>query len=312
MNQTENDEFTVVSWNIEHNGTDKDGSEHRWHLAMDVLAGLQPHVLLRQELTRANMHGARMVWAEAARLGNHTPFLSNATPESANPTGVYVSRDLMDPIEYFEHGTLMWHPICNPVVRLKGTKTKLSIGSYHLCSFDPTQRATEAKRLVTLGKPGLETIIGGDANSYPHRVANETAPLPNWNEVQDRSHYEHRTIERNGKRVSDTIPDGILAGAPDGRPPVFVDLAHHAATVLAQPEALNPTASLWRKDQGTMQRIDRIYATPAVAEALTRLEVVITSEVIEASDHAPVAATFSLAKLRRALGPAPSEETAAA
>jgi exonuclease III len=306
------DEFRVVSWNVDHNGTAVDGSEHRWHLAMDVLAGLQPHVLLRQELTRANMHGGRMIWAEAARLGGHCAFLASATPESANPTGVYVDRDLMKPTGYFEHGTMMWHPICNPVVRLEGTRTKLSIASFHLCPFDPAQRGTEAKRLVMLRKPGEEMILGGDRNSFPHRVADELEPLPDWTKVEDRSYFEHRTIERNGVRVSDTVPDEILAGSQDGCPPVFVDLAHHAATVLGQPEALNPTASLWREDQGTMQRIDGIYATPAIAEALTGLEVIVTADVVEVSDHAPVVATFSLAKLRRVLGAAPGKGAVAA
>ncbi|MEU5193676.1 endonuclease/exonuclease/phosphatase family protein [Streptomyces scabiei] len=232
---------------------------------MDVLAGLRPSVLLRQELTRAHMHGGRMVWAEAARLGNHTAFLANATPESANPTGVYIDRTLMDPTEFYPHETLMWHPICNPIVRVKGTRTKLSLASFRLCPFDPATRAREAKRLVTLAKPGLETILGGDANSYPHRIADETAPLPDWSQIADPSHFEHRTIERNGVRVSDTVPDEILAGAQDGRSPVFVDLAHHAATVLGQPEALKPTASLWRKDQGTRQRIDRLFSTQRIA-----------------------------------------------
>lgn len=303
MTELKGDAFRVVAWNIEHNGIQRDGSDERWHVAMDVLAALQPHVLLRQELTRADMYGGRAVWAEAARLGGHVSFLASATPESANPTGVYVDPDLCEPTEYYEHTTGMWHPVCNPVVRIKGAPAKLSLASFHLCSFDPDRRVNEARRLTTLGKPGMAAIIGGDCNSYPH-TESEAADLPDWGEVEDRSHFEHRTIDSNGVRVSDTRPDRILSGTHHGRPPVFVELGQYAATRLHTPGALAPTSSLWRKDQGPMRRIDRIYATPQVAEALTDLEVIVNDDVREASDHCPVLATFSLSRLRRALSPA--------
>ncbi|MFJ3779814.1 endonuclease/exonuclease/phosphatase family protein [Streptomyces sp. NPDC090075] len=299
------EEFLAVSWNVEHNGTDANGSAKRWDLAMDVLTELRPHVLLRQELTRADMHGQRMVWAEARRLGNHIPFLATATPESANPTGVYVDRDLFDPVQFFEHRTNMWHPVCNPVVRLKGASKDLALASFHLCSYDPATRAREAKRLTVLRRPGVEAVLGGDCNSEPHRLHDETAEPTDWSRVEDRGLFEARTIERGGKRVTDTVPDEVLAGEHDGQPPVFVDLAHYAATVLGQqdPDPLTPTGSLWRTDQGPRRRIDRIYATPGIAGALIRVEVIVTEKVIAASDHPPVLAVFSLPKLRRVLTP---------
>ncbi|MFE0130171.1 endonuclease/exonuclease/phosphatase family protein [Streptomyces sp. NPDC059037] len=300
MSESEDDVFRVVSWNVEHNGISREGGDERWHLAMDVLTTLKPHVLLRQELTRADTFGRRAVWAEATRLGRLIPFLASATPESANPTGVYTDPSVCEPTEYYEHTTKMWHPICNPVVRVKGASSKLHLASFHLCSFNPAQRKSEAKRLTVLGKPGMASIIGGDCNSYPH-TTDETVALPDWSTVADRSHFEQRTIERDGRRVSDTVPDEILAGTHDGYPPLFVDLGHYAGTALGQPEGLAATSSLWRTDQGPKQRIDRIYATPQIALALTQLEVIVTDDVIEASDHPPVVATFSLSKLRRAL-----------
>ncbi|MET8012959.1 endonuclease/exonuclease/phosphatase family protein [Streptomyces sp. NPDC005271] len=305
MTELEGDAFRVVSWNVERNGM-TNGADERWHLAMGVLAMLKPHVLLRQELKRADMHGERALWAEAARLGGHTPFLAEATPESANPTGVYTDPNLCVPTEYYQYTTGLWHPICNPVVRVKGARSKLSLASFHLCFFDPEQRASEARRLTTLGEPGKAAIIGGDCNSYPHRSDDETASLPDWSKIADRVHFEHRTFEQNGERVSDIRPDEIFAGERSGQQPVFKEMGHYAATVLGQPEALAPTASLWRTDQGPTCRIDRIYATPQVAQALTRLEVVVNDDVREASDHAPVVATFSLSALRRALSPAPT------
>ncbi|MEU7640928.1 endonuclease/exonuclease/phosphatase family protein [Streptomyces sp. NPDC039016] len=300
MSTINDDAVRVISWNSEHNGIDRDGSDRRWRLAMSVFAGLRPHILLRQEMTRADLHGQRAVWAEAARLGGLQPFLAHATPESANPTGVYIDRDLFEPTEYFEHGTAMWHPVCNPVVRLKGSTRKLSLASIHLCSWDPDLRLHEARRLTILGKPGMAAILGGDCNSYPHSQS-EAATLPDWPDIADRTHFEHRTVDWFGERVSDTRPDRVLAGSHDGRSPVFSELGQYAATKLNQPDALAPTASLWRTDQGDMQRIDRIYATPQVAEALTSLEVLVNDDIREASDHCPVLATFSLSRLRRAL-----------
>ncbi|MGA4842130.1 endonuclease/exonuclease/phosphatase family protein [Streptomyces sp. G45] len=306
----QDDVIRVVTWNLEHNGTEPDGDTTRWHTAMDVLADLKPHLLLRQELTRAHLHGARALWAEARRLGGdipHIPLLASATPDSANPVGVYVDPTVFDVVEYHEHITGLWHPIANPVVRLKGCTTNLSVASFHLCTFDPARRANEAKRLTVLGQPGMAALIGGDCNSYPH-TRNETEPLPDWTTITDSSHYEHRTIERDGRRVCDTRPDEILSGEREGgQPPVFRELGHYAATELGQQHSnpLAPTASLWRKDQGPMRRIDRLYATPQVATALLRLEVIDTDRVRTASDHAPVLAEFSHTKLRQALSPKP-------
>jgi hypothetical protein len=136
-------------------------------------------------------------------------------------------------------------------------------------------------------------------NSYPHTTPPDE--LPDWSQVKDRAHYEQRTVMSGGIRVSDTVPDEILTGIFDG-PPVFVDLACHAALVLGHGmPPLAPTASLWRQDQGRPQRIDRIYATPAVSEALISIEVIITDGVTSASDHAPVVARFDLPALRRLL-----------
>ncbi|MEI5100971.1 endonuclease/exonuclease/phosphatase family protein [Streptomyces sp. PmtG] len=297
------DVIRVATWNLKHNGIDRNGNDTRWHLAMQVLADLKPHLLLRQELTQGHMHGARAVWAEAARLGGFIPFVSQATSESANPTGVYIDPHMFDVVEYYEHVTGMWHAVCNPVVRLKRTTTNLSIASFHLCSFDPQQRASEAKRLTTLGKPGMHSIGGGDTNSFGHRPI-EAASLPDWATIDDRSYVEHRTTERDGRLVADTRPDAILSGEHGGQPPVFRELGYYAATELRQRGAspLAPTASLWRTDQGPMRRIDRIYATPQIASALLRLDVINNEYVGEASDHAIVVADFSRTKLHQALG----------
>ncbi|MFJ1551634.1 hypothetical protein [Streptomyces sp. NPDC088246] len=123
--------------------------------------------------------------------------------------------------------------------------------------------------------------------------------LPDGDKVEDRVHYQHRTIERAGRRVSDTRPDEILSGGD----PVFTDLGLHAATVLGQPGALAATASLKHTDHGPAQRIDRMYCTPDLAPALTAFEVLATDDVRAVSDHALLLARFDLDVLRRVLAP---------
>ncbi|MCB5911966.1 endonuclease/exonuclease/phosphatase family protein [Streptomyces pinistramenti] len=292
------DVVRVGSWNMDHDGLARNGDDRRWTTGMQVLAPLGLHVLLRQEKTRAHAHGAERMWAEAAVLGGEgptfIPFLPKATHESASPTCVYVDPLTFAPVKEPEHGTDMTHPISTPVVRLKGAPRNLTLGSIHLSSSCPDRRASESRYVTKLAD---EALVGGDWNS-PEGWPNPRVTPTDWREVKDTRHFQHRTIDG----VSDTRPDEILSGRRDGHPPIYEELGRYAAQKLGQPQALEPTASLWRTDQGPMQRIDRIYATPRLAPALLSLEVIATQAVREASDHALVVATFSLARLRDALG----------
>ncbi|MFG3026660.1 NUDIX domain-containing protein [Streptomyces sp. NPDC048254] len=119
-----------------------------------------------------------------------------------------------------------------------GAARLIELASGHLCHFDPSLRATEARRLTTLADHGRTALIGMDANSYPHRTADETTELLDWAKVEDPVHFQQRTIERDGKRVSDTQPSEILTGGPQA---VFTDLAHYMGTVLQQKDALAAT-----------------------------------------------------------------------
>lgn len=292
------DEFRVLSMNPEHNGRDRDGGKKRWHKAMAIAASVGADVVLRQEMTRADMHGHRAKWDEAARLGGYIPFMAAATNESANPTGVFVNPARLRPLKEFEHATLLWHPICNPVVRLTDcppTAKPLTLASFHLCYWDPDTRLREARRLTTLAKPGMEAILGGDCNSYAH-AASEADSLPDWDTVTDRTHFEHRTVldPSGGRRVSDTRPDAVLAGRHGSQPPVFMEMGQYAVTERGQTRqtALAPTASLRREDQGPRQRIDRVYSTSGIAQAFTRLEVLDSGEVEEVTDHGWVVAVY--------------------
>jgi len=297
---TFDNEIRYVCWNIEHNGRGRNGGEDHRDLARDILASIEPHVVLRQELTSAWDRGKADLYAEANRLGGLIPFMpAPREGRSKNPVGVMVDPTMFSVDGYFEHD-LPWKPICNPRVRLKGCAKPIDLASAHLCHFDPDLRATEARRLTTLADSSRSAIVGIDANSYPHQAELESVALPDWDKVEDRVHYQHRTIERAGRRVSDTRPDEILSG---GSQPVFIDLALHAATALGQTSALAATASLKRTDQGPAQRIDRMYCTPDLAPALTAFEVLATDDVRAVSDHALLLARFDLDVLRRVLTP---------
>jgi hypothetical protein len=293
------DELRVACWNVEHNGRGRHGADDHRDLARDILASIAPHIVLRQELTGAWDNGKADLYAEANRLGGLTPFMTAPREgRSRNPVGVMVDPDLFFVDGEHEHD-MPWKPICNPRVRLNGCAKPLSLASAHLCHFDPDMRATEARRITTLADHGRSALVGMDANSYPHRTDMETVALPDWDEVEDRVHYQHRTIERDGKRVSDTRPDEILSG---GRP-VFTDLGLHAGTVLGQRGALAATASLKRTDQGPAQRIDRMYCTPDLVPTLLAFDALTTDEVREVSDHALLVARFDLDALRQLLTP---------
>ncbi|WP_411150104.1 endonuclease/exonuclease/phosphatase family protein [Streptomyces sp. A30] len=287
-------ELCVASWNVEHNG----GSGGTRRLAHRILAGYRPHVVFRHELTGAWDHGKRDLYAEATALGGLFPFM--AAPRegrSRNPTGVMVDPRLFEIVAHTDHD-LPWKPLCHVQVRLKGCPKTVHLASGHLCHFDPVLRATESRRITTLADHGRTALVGMDANSYPYRIADEVSQQIVWDEVEDPVHFQHRTIERNGVRVNDTLPSEILTGGPK---PVFTDLAHHAGTGFRQSGALTPTASLKRTDQGPPQRIDWILGTPDWEPTLLRVEVVDTEEVRRVSDHALVIAYFDLSAVQHML-----------
>ncbi|MFD5317553.1 endonuclease/exonuclease/phosphatase family protein [Streptomyces sp. NPDC127098] len=296
------EEVTVVTWNIEGNGLDADGGSERRDLALSLLEGLRPDILLRQEETKAADNDGRLLREEAERLGLEA-VLAPQTTDSTNPTAVLYRAELFEKIDEKLWQTAMWKPLRIPILRLHGTTTPVAVASIHLCHFSPVLRQITAERLTTLADHNGSALFGGDFNSYP--AFDPPTTLPDWTTVRDSVHYQHRTVWMGESRVSDSEPDRILAGITPGGSAPFRELGRHAAVELNQPQALRPTATLWRnEEQGGPQRIDRMYATPNIAEALTSLTVIDTEPASIASDHACVVATFDKRKLERALTPA--------
>ncbi|MFF7097778.1 endonuclease/exonuclease/phosphatase family protein [Streptomyces rubradiris] len=293
------DELRVVCWNVERNGRGRNGTEDHRPLVREIIRSLRPHIVFRQELWGAWDNGKADLYDEVRAIGGLMPFMTRLREgRSLKPVGVMIDLDLFELVQETEHD-LPWKPILDLTVRPKGSDKKLHLASAHLCHFDADMRATEARRLTTLADRRRSVMVGVDGNSYPHRTDLEAVALPDWTQVKDRVHYQHRTIPGpNGERVSDTRPSEILTG--NG---IYVDLALHAGTDLGlhggtdlgQHGALAPTASLKRLDQGPPQRIDWILGTPDIAKGLIRFEVVATEEVKQVSDHALLFAVFDLA-----------------
>ncbi|MFK0120134.1 endonuclease/exonuclease/phosphatase family protein [Streptomyces sp. NPDC090994] len=292
------DELRLICWNLERNGRGREGNEENRLLAHRIMARYQPHIVFRQELADAWSNGKRDLYEEAKALGGLSAYMSAPKDgRSRKPVGVMFDPRLFEMDAHTDHD-LPWKQICHLQVRLKGCTKPLQLASAHLCHFSPELRAVEAARLTDLADHGRTALIGMDANSYPHRAADEIMTEPiGWEKIEDPVHYQQRTIERNGARVPDTRPSEILTGGKG----IFIDLAHHAGTALNQPDALKPTASLRRTDQGPPQRIDTLLATPDLVPALRSVEVVDSGDVRRVTDHAMVVARFTLTEVHRIL-----------
>ncbi|WP_062214546.1 endonuclease/exonuclease/phosphatase family protein [Streptomyces sp. NBRC 109706] len=191
----------VVSWNIEHNGIPIGGQPDRRARARAVLAAHRPHIVLRQEVRgpKGTFESALTeLETEAAALGLEIAVLAPGTDESPNATAVLVDPELFEVEHRYVHTTGMWHPIANPVVRLRGTSKPLGLASAHLCSWDPAWREREAQRLLVLADKGRSALIGMDGNSYPH-TAMERHRLPDWRMVADTAHARRFTIWEGGR-----------------------------------------------------------------------------------------------------------------
>lgn len=286
------------TWNVEHNGRGRSGNEDHREEVYKMVAEHGVNVYIRQELTHAWDNGKADLYAEASAIGGLTPHMARPREgTSQNPVGVMIDTRMFDIVRVIErdlpHKTFVGFRVC-----LKGSPRPIDVVSAHLCHCAPDLRAVEAGWLTTRGDGGRSAIIGMDANSYPHRDPVGTTEPIDWSTVPDPAHHAHRTIWRNGRRVSDTVPSEILTGGPR---PVFTDLVHHAGTRLGQQDALVPTAGLTRRtDQGPNQRIDWLLATPDLVPALLSVKTIPTRW----SDHAFVIAEFSFAGLRDILSQA--------
>ncbi|MDH6130489.1 endonuclease/exonuclease/phosphatase family protein [Kitasatospora sp. GP82] len=292
--------------NVEHDGLDGGQDKGRLERACAILRAVGAQLVLRQELKPG--HGNQWLYRNARLLGGLVPLVAPATPESPNATGVFYDPKVFAPDAFYTHVTNFWHPQAAPALRFEDIEVPIAVVSFHLCHYDDKTRGTEANGLTRLIKRDRRgpVLIGGDCNSPVHRPQDELGPLKNWDAppghpeyIADRSNYVHRTTRvwdgTKWIRVHDDGPDETLITAG------YVDAAHYAAHTLHQKQALRPTASLWRTDQGPRQRIGRAYLSPELAQCLIKVEVLDQGEAAAVSDHAMLLLHFNRAKVRAML-----------
>ncbi|MFJ9523129.1 endonuclease/exonuclease/phosphatase family protein [Kitasatospora sp. NPDC101801] len=290
----DNDLLTIASWNIEHDGWESDGrgggNLNRWYAAHEFLAGLGPFAAVaRQEMTHSLTWRGRMAWQAGSALGGLIPFVHpTPTPASRNPTGLLLDTREFWPVGEWPENKNWWHGPTAVEVRLAGTApdaATLVLGSVHLSSRSPHTREVEADMITGWMEGRRAVLVTGDMNSY----SAQDEGLPNFDTVIDRPFTAHRTLDG---RTPHTVPDEILRRAG------LVDLARYAAEQLGQPEALAPTGSMRRPDQGGGQRIDRAYLNERLAPALRSFEV---HTDLSLSDHSLLVMTFDRQELTERL-----------
>ncbi|AKN68741.1 hypothetical protein QR97_02025 [Streptomyces sp. PBH53] len=290
----------VAVWNIEADGG-RNGE--RRDFALDLLADLEPDVVLQQEAKYSRERGGQLMHAAEKRL-KLRGFLSAPNPDvdADIATAVYLRPEMFHVAEQRPRAKPWWLHPCHVQAQLGDCPVPLNFASFHMCFFDADQRLTEAGWLTTLAQPGMATVAAGDTNSYPRR--SEPVALPNWETVTDRAHMVMRTyVDSFGNRHSDTRPDAALIDAG------YVDLARHAVDHLGSSGqgALAATAGFDKPHQGGPQRIDRGYTAGGVAAALEHVEVIDNEDTRAVSDHALLLFRFHRTRLERVLAQAQYE-----
>ncbi|MBB5938675.1 endonuclease/exonuclease/phosphatase family protein [Streptomyces zagrosensis] len=286
------DEIRVLTWNVARNGRPGRGRPDRSDLARSVLAQYRPHIVFRQEETGASEDGNRALRIEANRLGL-TPCLASTHHDSPHATAVLIDTNIFEIQAEYEQRHA-WHPIANPVVRLRGVGRELSLASIHLDPWSSIDRRREASHLLRLGQKGWSALIGGDTNCDPVPAEGEV-PHTDWADPAiDPCLRQCRAIESDGQWVSDTRPDKILRT-------VFRELAHHAAARgQSTPDPYAPTSNWW-SPVGLRTRVDRTYATDDVASTHISHEVIADDDVKTASDHGLLLDRFDTDRLHHVL-----------
>lgn len=219
---------TVLCWNLKRNGAGDTTKRRRAH---ELLASLDPHLVLRQEMDGAAADGNRIMYEVEAVLGLRG-FLG---PRAC--TAVFANPTLFQPLRECEDVGPVWvHPPTVAVFRFTpgGSQSlPLVVASYHLNHASATTRQAEVERLTKWAdrkwtmpdgeRMLMPALMGGDNNSYPVPGLEGDLPLPDLEQIADRPHRLHRShIGPDGQRLLDTCPDEALRTMrPGGRGPLL-------------------------------------------------------------------------------------------
>ncbi|MGG2459339.1 endonuclease/exonuclease/phosphatase family protein [Streptomyces sp. RGM 3693] len=275
--------LTVLSWNFERNGGNDAAKRRRAH---ETLVSLNPHLVLRQEMWGADANGNAIMY----ELEDVVGMRGWLGPRSC--TAVFADPRVFRALREWPDTGPMWVlPPTALTMRYApaGTDaTPLVVASYHLNYASPTNRLAESEWLSTWADkkwtaPGGESVsmpalLGGDNNAYPDPDLDCDLALPELAEINDRPHRLHRSyVGPDGSRQMDTRPDQALRTAG------LEDVARYWATARGGSKAAVSRTVNACQSHGPDSRIDRIYVTTDLLDAVTGVDVI---EVpLDLSDH---------------------------
>jgi len=263
----------------------------RWRQVEDMLAELDPDVLVVQELIargpdkRSGAADAAAVLAGA--LGMESAV--DGVPAVAVGGGIHhvaiLWRRTLSPVpgsvaRYERDPAGLWHALVTVEFDLGGSR--LRVGSVHLSPFDGISRAQDVRQVHrAICRDGTSALVGGDWNCL------------GGDETYDRDPYAAALAD--GWTWD---PDWAYQYAADG------SLDRAAAQWFEGPGGMRDCARLagvaWEPTTGHVaephppRRIDRWYATPSMPEAaIVDVQVAAAEHVGTASDHRPVIVTVN-------------------
>ncbi|MFG2783821.1 endonuclease/exonuclease/phosphatase family protein [Streptomyces prunicolor] len=275
-------QITVLSWNFENNGGDDAAKRLRAH---ELLVSLNPDLLFRQEMWRADADGNKILYELEAVLG----MRGWLGPQAC--TAIFADLELFHPVREWPVTGPMWvlPPTALAMRYLPAGRdaAPLALASYHLNYASGTTRLAEAEWLSTWADKKWTTPAGesirmaclaaGDNNSYPIPGVEGDPALPVLEEIENEPHRLHRSyVALDGTRVMDTRPDEALRTAG------LEDVARHRAVKYGNTAAVSRTVNAC-ETHGPDARIDRVYATSDLLAAVSGFDVIEVSE--EDSDH---------------------------
>ncbi|MGA5454121.1 endonuclease/exonuclease/phosphatase family protein [Streptomyces umbrinus] len=295
--------ITVLSWNFANNGG---GDSVKRLQAHERLVSLSPHLVFRQEMWRADADGNAILYELEGVLG----MRGWLGPQSC--TAIFADPRFFHPVREWPKPGPMWvlPPTALSIRYLPAGReaTPLALASYHLNYASSTNRVAEAEWLSTWADkkwttPQGETVrmpclVAGDNNSYPLPGIEGDPALPVLDEIKDRPHRLHRSfIGPDGTRMMDTRPDEALRTAG------LEDVARHWSARTGDKTAVSRTVNTC-ETHGPDSRIDRLYATTDLLDAVTGVDVIEVPQ--EVSDHHIVRVTLDGDLLSDALNQQPS------
>ncbi|MBL1099505.1 endonuclease/exonuclease/phosphatase family protein [Streptomyces coffeae] len=301
-------QITVLCWNFERNGADDPAKRLRAH---EKLVSLNPHLVFRQEMWGADANGNAIMYELEDVLG----LRGWLGPQSC--TAVFADPRVFRTLREWPNTGPMWvlppTALTMRYLPAGNEAIPLAVASYHLNYASPTNRLAEAEWLSTWADkkwttPDGETVrmpalFGGDNNGYPAPGLDGDLALPELAKINDQPHRLHRSyIGPNGTRLMDTRPDEALRTAG------MEDVARQWATARGGDKtAVSRTVNAC-ETHGPDSRIDRIYVTTDLLDAVTGVDVI---EVpLDLSDHHIVRLTLDGERLSDILNRQPIEVAA--